>query len=387
MAGLGEREPAGHRRAGVRAVLAGEAVDVEGDVHLARQRGDDVLAHLGPGGAVELAVAHVLVVEALHAALGALDELHLARADVADSHLHQLAHAGQARHHVVEDARVAPREALEAVAQVRVRVDLQDAHAGVAERELGDEAERAGVVAAEDGGDGAAVEDALGLARHVAVHALAGGIDRRDGLRVRLVAGDGAACLDDGLGRGTRLPAERGDVLRDGEHGNARLPDGAVLDVLEVHLLARLQHVRRAVGRSRAVAGGGVERHRDHHDARILGPRVEAEEAVTGGGGIGVEAGGDDGGLRVLGVLGVLGGGHAAGRIRNARATVAQGQSPQPPSRLPRSAPSVVPSAFRSPAAVPQLPSRKPRSAPSRLRSPLKSPAHGGAAGGTAATE
>ena len=345
MAGLREGDAAGHRRAGVRAVLAGQAVDVEADVDVLRKRGDDLLAHLGPGGARELAVAQALVVEGPHAALRPRGELHLARAHVADAHLHQPLHAREPRHHVVEDARVAPREALEGVAQVGVRVDLQDAHAGVAHRELGDQAEGARVVAAEHGGDRAAVEDALGLARDVAVHALAGGVHGGDRPRVRLVAGDRAARRDDRFRGRARALRERGDVLGDRQHRDARLPHGPVLDVLEVDLLARLQDVRRAARRAGAVAGGGVERHRDHDHLRLPGARVEAEEPVARGGGVGVEAGGDDGGGTgggLAGLRGVVAARHGGRRIGGGHACpprAGAGELPLTPCAAPRSSP------------------------------------------------
>ena len=322
MADLGKGDAARHRRARVRAMLAGEAVDVEGDVHGLRQRGDDALAHRGPGGTAKLHVAQALVVEGVHAALRSLGEGHLARTNVADAHLHQLAHLGETRHHVVEDAGVTPGEALERLTQVGVCVDLQDAETGVALRELVDEAEGAGVITAQQCGDGAAIENAARFGGHERVHALAGGVHGCKRLRMLRVAGLGATRVNDGFGGGARLLRQRGDRLRNGQHGDARLPDGAELDVLQIHLLAGLQHMLGARGGAGAIAGGCVEGNGDHHHARVVGRGVETEQAVTGGGGIGVEAGGHDGGgqrgvLLARGATGVLRG-HGEARVRHA---------------------------------------------------------------------
>lgn len=130
---LGECEAAGDRRTCLRAMLTGQAIDIKRDVHLVRKRGDDVFAHCAPCGAIELTIAHALVKERGDAALGILNELRFALAEISDSYLHQLLDAGQTRHHIVEDAGVAPRETFERIAQIRMRIDLQNAHAWMAQ--------------------------------------------------------------------------------------------------------------------------------------------------------------------------------------------------------------------------------------------------------------
>ena len=190
-------------------MLAGQAINVKRDIHLMRKRGDDVFAHCAPCGAIELTIAHALIEERGDAALGILNELRFALAEISNSHLHQLLDAGQTRHHIVKDAGVAPRETFERITQVRVRVNLQNAHAWMAQREFSNQSERAGVVAAEHRWNGTAVQDALGFARNVTVHAFARCVHCCERLRVglcfRLVAWHRAANLDDGLGHSARL--------------------------------------------------------------------------------------------------------------------------------------------------------------------------------------
>ena len=234
----------------------------------------------------------MLVVEAVDAPLRGLDERALAHAEVADADLHQAADIGQPRHYIVEDARVRPAETLEFLAQIRVRVDLQDAHAAMTLRKFGDERERARMVATEQRGNRAAVEDALGLARDIAVDALARSVHDVDRLRMRAVARRCAAGLDDRLGRAARRLRQRRDVLRNRQHRESRLPDRPVLQVFEVDLLARLEHRRGASRGAREVAGGRVEGHGDHDKFGIFDTRVEAEQAVASRRRVGVEVGG-----------------------------------------------------------------------------------------------
>ena len=79
----------------------------------------------------------------------------------------------------------------------------------MAQREFSNQSERAGVVAAKHRWNGTAVQDALGFARNVTVHAFAGGVDgcKRLGVRLcfRLVGRHRAANLDDRLRHAARL--------------------------------------------------------------------------------------------------------------------------------------------------------------------------------------
>ena len=88
-------------------------------------------------------------------------------------------------------------------------VNLQNAHAWMAQREFSNQSERTGVVAAEHRWNSSAVQDALCLARDVAVHAFARCVHCCERLRVglyfRLVGRHRAANLDDGLGHSARL--------------------------------------------------------------------------------------------------------------------------------------------------------------------------------------
>src|SRR5206468_12458974 len=63
--------------------------------------------------------------------------------------LHQFPDAVEPRHDVVEDRGVRPGEALVRVAQIGVRVEVEDAEAGMALGEGADRAERDGMIAAE----------------------------------------------------------------------------------------------------------------------------------------------------------------------------------------------------------------------------------------------
>ena len=99
---------------------------------------------------------------------------------------------------------MAPGEALEGFAQVRVRVDLQDPKAGMSLRKLRDETEWARVIAAEDRGDRPPIEDAPRLARDVFGHLLAGRVHLCDRRSMAPVAGHGATGADHRLGRRPR---------------------------------------------------------------------------------------------------------------------------------------------------------------------------------------
>ena len=47
-------------------------------------------------------------------------------------------------------------------------------------------------------------------------------------------------------------------------------------------------------GGAGTVTGGGIKRHRDHHDPRVVRSDGKTEETVAGSSGIGVETSGDE---------------------------------------------------------------------------------------------
>ncbi|MEZ4235591.1 MAG: hypothetical protein R3F59_05385 [Myxococcota bacterium] len=106
-------------------------------------------------------------------------------------------------------------------------------------------------------------------------------------LRVVLRAAGG----DDGLRQRAGLGVPGLDVGVDGQHGDALLVGLARLRVVELDLLAGLEHAGGRAGGAAAVGGGGLERDRDHDQAGVVGGVGQAVQlaAAEGAGGVGIE--------------------------------------------------------------------------------------------------
>ena len=180
--GLLELEAAGDGRAGVGAQGRVQSVDVEGDVDLLRQRGDDRVALVLPRDALELLTADVRAAHHLHPVGVFHQHLVLLLAEIADAHAHDALHLFDGER-VVQNAGMAVGEAFVGHAQVEMCIDVQDAEFLVAGRLCTDGAQRCAMVTAHQPHPLALFQPVGAALFHPVVHHGAFRIDAGEGLR------------------------------------------------------------------------------------------------------------------------------------------------------------------------------------------------------------
>src|SRR6266851_2857612 len=126
------RQPARNRSAGAGAQRWIESIDVPREINVVRQLLDDFVRQLRERTATLFPLREDIIEERHDPALRVIDHPHLGRTDVADAGLYELRDAIDLRHDVVKDRRMRPGEALVRVAQIGVRVEMQNSETGIA---------------------------------------------------------------------------------------------------------------------------------------------------------------------------------------------------------------------------------------------------------------
>ena len=114
----------------MRTVVRAQPVDIEADINLPRQRCNDPVAYRAPRLTFELRRRQLVVGELHHPFVGT-GHLQLLVAKIAYAHLHQRPDARGLVQRIVHDRRMRISEALVSFAQVGMRIDMQDADAGI----------------------------------------------------------------------------------------------------------------------------------------------------------------------------------------------------------------------------------------------------------------
>jgi len=286
-----EGEAARHRGAGVRAQRGIEPVDVEGDVHVTRQLGEDALDYRSEGLASEHRPGDFCVVERTDASRRRANRLGFLLAKISDSDLHEPRDGRSPCEHVVHDARVRVYEAFVSDAQIGVGVDVQHPHSRMALGQGEDGAQGRRVITSDDPDDLAAIEVHRGLLPNPRADLLASFVDRLE--RVRVIAG--ATVGLHGRREGSRPEIQRAEVLGFRSHPDALFPGLAGVGVVQVDLQARLANCRRPLLGAFAIRRGRVEGYREQDHACIFGSVRESEDSVEHRCRVGIEGGRHDG--------------------------------------------------------------------------------------------
>ena len=205
------------------------------------------------------------------------DELHLGLAEIADPHLDDLRHIRNPMVNIVEDRRVRPGEALVGVAEVGVRIEMEDAEPGARRRARLDRAERRRVIAADDAEDLPERKPTIRLAPHERVHPRADFIDLRRGRFVGF--GEGPTRADHRRRRflGFRVPALHRRRL--GEHGDPRFVGIARLRIRIDPPGDSPRGSPRGARRAAAIGGRRLEGHRQEHHPRLRGAEGQTKDS------------------------------------------------------------------------------------------------------------
>ena len=287
-----QRRSARHRRTGMRTLGRVQSIDVEGEVDFRRKRVGDVRAEAHPGTAFGPCSDDLVLQERIHDPTARLpDHLRLLLAEVANADGNDGGDARKALDHVVHDRSVRPGESLERFPQIRVRVEMQDAHARIALGVRPDGSERDRMIPADHADQPAFLEELLGAAVGETVERFAGRVDPLECSLQGLGVPDVSAALEDRERVRTRDPIEFDESPRRRNQVDPGLVGVAHHRIVEIHLHARIVDGLRALVRRASVRGRGVPRRADEHDLAFVFPVRESEEAIVGRGLVRIERG------------------------------------------------------------------------------------------------